>query len=294
MKIENKLWFGIITGALVLLIGTIVFFAVKGPEDSAEDTTSVPAVLKGDEIRYEYTVYLGLCGGPIYDTSRDEMISDPSFKKAVSYQEGPLWPSQFIVGEHPARSKYPGIDEYIVGREVGSEFQFMIPVKEGIEYDDDLRYVIPIEDEWPLYETMGKDEFKKLFNKEAVPGPGTYLTHPFWKWEVEIFDVSSEQNVTLFHQPEKGMKLDALPWTVEVKDVSTASSSIVLKNDISNGSLLNTLVDPALYVQYDKVLNDMPGKGVITEFGPERIVLDFNDERAGKDICFKIEIIEIL
>lgn len=296
MKIENKIWFGVIVGAVVVLLVSLIYFAATKPDEVDTDTTSIRVVLEGDEIEYQYTCYLDRFGGPVFDTSDVNVREDQQQQKAVTFPEYSTWGSIYIVGNHPGQDKFPTFDSNIIGHEVGDKFTFSIPNEEVIEYHDELKVEIPVIEKIPLYESVTSERFSEMFEKE-VPTNGMSITHPFWKWDVVIERVEENGNVILYHQPSIGFKIDSLPWPSEVETLTSADGTITLRHDTSNRTNLNSAINSFDYRLYDEKFYELGQNwtmGRLTKIGPDSIIVDFNDERADRDVWFEVEIIKII
>jgi len=293
MEIENKFWFSIIVGAIVLLIVSIVLYATLKEDEQNNDTSSIPVILEGNKIEIKYTVRIDGCGGVVFDSNRDEIINGSGVERSIFFDKFPVWPGTYLVGEHPGRLSFPGFEKNIKGHKVGDVFQFTIEAMGDLEHYEHMVVEIPVVETIPLYETMLFDDFTSLFGID-MPMPGMVTEHPLWKWEIEIFSIGEKGNVTIFHRPEKNDKVDALPWSSTVSDISSEDDTITLTHDTSNRSVMNIIVEPFDYKEYHRSFLEMPRGGHITQMDAERIVIDFNDIRAGKNICFQIEIVEII
>ena len=294
MKIENKIWFGVIVGAVVVLIASIIYFVATQSDDKKSDTTSIRVVMEGDQVEYEYIAYVDRIGGTIFDTSREDIRNDPERNKITNFPEFSIWPSPCMVGVDMGPREYPVIDEYLMGLQAGDEHQFKISTENAMKYEEDMKFSIPVMEKIPLYQTMSKDEFMGLFQKEN-PIQGTVETHPFWKWQVMIEEVDDEGNVTLFHQPEPGFIVTSLPWECSVSDISSEDEMITLSHKTSN-DLEDSVIEAFDYRYYNESFNSMAqmrGKGIITQMGPDVIIIDFNYEWAGREMWFDVTILNI-
>jgi len=296
MKIENKIWFGVIVGAVVVLLVSIIYFAATRPDEVDTDTTSIRVVLEGAEIEYQYTCYLDRFGGPVFDTSDSSIRDDQQQQKAISFPEYATWGTIYVIGNHQDQEKIPTFDENIIGREEGDKFSFRIPKEEIISYDDTLKIDIPVTEDIPLYQSITNERFTEMFPNE-VPLKGMSLTHPFWKWDLVIESVEENGYITLYNQPPVGFKIDSLPWASEVETLSSADGTITLRHDISDRTNFNSVINSFDYRLYNEKFYEMGMNwtmGRLTEMGQDSIIVDFNDERAGRDLWFEVEIIRIL
>lgn len=305
MKIENKIWFGVIMGAIIVLVVSIVYYAATRPEEE-DAPTSPTVVLEGNTINYTYTIYIGGWDGPVFDTSEEQIKDDDSIPKAVSYTYESRWPPDYRIGvpgdfdptkfETTLGNEFPTLENEIKNKQEGDRIEITILAEDGIEYHDELKIMIPVKEKIPLYQTIDEDQFIEMFGDEA-PIPDTVLTHPFWKWEVIIEEVAPNMDVTLYNQPYPGFKIDSLPWACEVEAISSEEEAITIKHDISDSSLVDQPIKTIDYILYNERLseiNETVDAGIITHIGGDYIILDFNDERAGKDIYIDIEIIRII
>jgi len=296
MKMENRIWFGVIVGAIAVLIVSIVYYVATRPEEE-DAPTSPTVVLEGDIINYTYTIYIGGWEGPVFDTSDGDIKSDSSIAKSITYSEESRWLQPYLIGDTAdfgptLGNEFPTLENEIKNKQEGDRIRIMIPAEDGIEYYEDLRIAIPVKEIIPLYQTVDEDEFAEMFKDEHAV-PDTVLTHPFWKWEVIIDSVGSNGSVTLYHQPNPGFKIGSLPWACEVEAVSSEEGAITIKHDISDSSFVHTSIKTADYVLYNERLGEINEKvdtGIITQMGGDYIILDFNDERAGKNVYIDIEI----
>ncbi len=293
MNIENKLWFGIIVGAVVLLIVSVILYATFKEENVEEGKTSIPVILEGYEIEYKYTVRIGGPNGPVYDSNMDNIINSSLVEKTVFYNNYAQWPERFIVGEHPADAELPSFSDHFIGHEEGDHFNFVLSGVSRLEYNDSKRVEIPVKEKIPLYETVNKEQFKSSLGAVDLK-VGMIYNHGFWGWEIEIFEFIDENNMTIYHRPEIGYEIDVLPWSSEVKDVSSETGFITLNHDLTDKDLLKGQFYPFEYTDYSDHFDNMNNPGYIQQLGPNYIVIEFNDERAGADIYFDIEIVRIL
>lgn len=293
MAIENKFWISVIVGAIILLVVSIVLYTTLKEEDVTEDTTSPTKVLDGDKIKIKYTVRVNGCNGEVYDSNNEDIINGSNVERSIFFNELPFWPESFVIGDHPALRSFPDFEKNIKGHEVGDIFDFTLRAQGELEYDENLVEIIPVLETIPLYETLGFENFSKLFNMD-MPIPGMIIEHPFWNWDVEIFYVGEGGNVTIQHRPDINANVTALPWPASVVDISSEHDTITLKHDTSNSGIMKTIIEPFDYREYRSSFYNMPRGGHITLMDSEKIIIDFNDVRAGKNICFQIEILEII
>ena len=294
MKIENKIWFGVIVGAVVVLIASIIYFVATQSDDKKPDTTSIRVVMEGDRVEYEYIAYMDRIGGTIFDTNREEIKNDPARDKITNFPQVAIWPSPFIAGEGMGGREFPVINEYMMGLQVGDEHQFKISTENAMKYDEDLKFSIPVMEKIPLYQMMSQTNFTGLFNKEN-PIPGTVETHPFWKWQVVIEEVDDEGNIIFFHQPEPGFIVTSMPWECSVFDISSENEMITLHHDTGTdleGSIFEAF-DYRYYNESFVTMAQRRGKGIITQMGPDVIIIDFNYEWAGREMWFDVTILNI-
>jgi len=294
MKIENKIWFGVIVGAVVILIASIIYFVATRSDEGESDTTSIRVVMEEDRVEYEYVAYMDRIGGTIFDTSKEEIRNDPTQDKITNFPKVAIWPSPALIGADQGSREYPVIDGYLTGLQVGDERQFKISGEDAMKYDEDLRFTIPVSEKIPLFQTIPKEEFSGMFGEENAI-PGIVETHPFWKWPVMIETVDEAGNVTILHQPEPGFVVTALPWECSVSDISSEEETITLGHIASN-DLKGNIIEAFDYRNYNESLLTMAqkrGTGIITQMGPDVIVIDFNYEWAGREMWFDVKILNI-
>ena len=294
MKIENKIWFGVIVGAVVILIASIIYFVATRSDEGNSDTTSIRVVMEGDRVEYEYVAYMDRIDGTIFDTSKEDIKNDPTRDKITNFPKAGIWPSPAMIGVDQGSREFPDIDGYLTGLQVGDERQFKISEANSMKYEDDLKVTIPVMEKISLYQMMSKEEFSGLFGEENAI-PGIVETHPFWKWQVMIEDVDEAGNVTILHQPEPGFVVTALPWECSVSDISSEEEMITLDHDTST-DLVDSIIQAFDYRYYNEsflTINQRRGTGIITQMGPDAIIIDFNYEWAGREMWFDVKILKI-
>lgn len=296
MKITNKIWLGVIIAAILLLIISIVYYALSRPGEEEKAPTSVRVVMEGDEIEWEYTAYIGGKEGTVFDTNVEDVRGDPLISKASMFPGFPHWEARYIVGNNPGGEEFPTMDENIKGHKEGEKFHFTIPASNGIAYLEERRVEIPATEEIPMYERMSVEDFEIMYPEERA-FPGTTMTHPLWKWEVRIEHMDSDNNMTLVHLPNVGFRIDSLPWASVVEEVSSEKGVIVLEHDTSDRSMMDESVDSLDLMYYNEQFGKLAMEalaGRITEMNADRIVVDFNDERAGEDLYLEVTVTKII
>ena len=228
-------------------------------------------VAKGDTVKIDY---LGtLENGNVFDTN----ILEES-KKAGTYTEQRSYePLEFTVG---AGQMIPGFEEAVLDMKEGETKTVTIPAEKayGIRREDLFLKGLPREVKVARYSNLSKDQFKEIFEKEAILGET--LTTKNVPWEVKVVEIKDNQ--------------------VKVESVVTTGQVLQLPGTNWN-SIVKTIGDTAVTLfqnpeEGQRAVLPYQGRfvsGKITHVQEKNYDLDLNHELAGKNLTFRITVKEV-
>ncbi len=290
---------------IVVMVGAIAGgYAVNKYYLQDEEKKEVLEVEEGDTVTVHYTGWLTderiYDSERIFDTSREEIPGETT----ITFQERARGdPFKFAVGEGQV---IEGWEENVIGMKKGQTKIFTIPAKKAYDTrNEDLVYEIDKEETIPVYHEMTISDFTMAY--EIQPSVSMVVEDVFWRWNTTVISVEDDI-VNLKHEPEVGKmyrtyKQDGPGWKSEVVSVDSTA------NDGEGEIIIEHYVDKPIILKSEhlgwrkEVYRNMPeqqrqadqsgsGQGVVVDIG-DTIKIDFNEEVAGKELRFKISIVNI-
>ncbi len=258
----------------------------------------------GDQVTVHYTGWLEddriYDTRRIFDTSRDRIPEDTTLTFDDRARGDPF---QFTVGE----GVIDGWSESVVGMREGQTIDVRIPPEKA--YDtrtEDLLFSVEKEEQLPVYHSMSVVRFENTYGTQ--PSPNMVVTHQFWGWDVTV--VSVEGNVALLrNEPDLGQKYyayipeEGADWVSRVTSIDSSAhggtGEIIIRNDVKRGIVM----DGEHIARHHEEFADIDGirrnagqsggyQGIVVDVG-EEILMDFNEEVAGRTLRFRITVLEI-
>ncbi len=159
------------------------------------EVLKMAAIQKGDIIKLYYAGYVAETN-ELFDTNIEEVAKQHNkYNKDVKYE-----PITVIVGE---RHVIPGLDDALIGKEIGKEYVITIDAKDGFGERDSK-----------LIKTLPLDQFKK---QKINPYPGMILTYESGH-QAKIIAVSAGRVKVDFNHPLAGKKLRYMFKIIEKVD----------------------------------------------------------------------------
>ncbi|MCK5561067.1 MAG: hypothetical protein KAJ51_10755, partial [Thermoplasmata archaeon] len=189
----------------------------------------------------------------------------------------------------------------IMGMKIGETRTIFVDADEGAsQFNKSLVKTIPLNDILPMYESINKFSFESEYPFESPLQEGQTFSHIYWGWTIEIEEIN-EDNIIIKHDPVYGSNLDLFPWNATVIEVSSAESTITIQHRPTD-DLVQTVIDAEALMKYNESYQDItpaqagqpqpPLPGIIISVD-DGIVIDFNQEIAGKELIFEVTILEI-
>ncbi|MGM0510432.1 MAG: FKBP-type peptidyl-prolyl cis-trans isomerase [Thermoplasmatota archaeon] len=291
---------------IVVIVGAIIggvlvnqFYFNKNSSD--EETIKVE---KGDTVQVHYTGWLQderiYNGRRVFDTSR-ENIAGETIITFTERERGD--PYKFTVGEGSVIQAW---DEEIIGMEEGETNTFTAPKEKA--YDtrlDDIVLNVSKTETLPVYEEMSESEFTNRHGFD--PSVNKVVEDKFWRWDQTVIEVSGG-TVLLRNEPEVGetyrtYKQDGPGWSTEVMSIDSNANEgkgeIKVQHSVEEGITVNSRLIASHDSRFEGIPGDKSGAGqsgqptgIVVDVG-ENITIDFNEEVAGKDLTFRITVVDI-
>jgi FKBP-type peptidyl-prolyl cis-trans isomerase 2 len=269
---------------ILLIISGIVaagYFVLTAPSSD----TSVYAV-DGDTVKADYVGMFE--DGRIFDTSLIFIANDnATFPKALSFQYRPggYSPIEFTIG---TGQMIPGFEKGVLGMKEGDTKTVTIEPMDGYGPSDPSKVQVrDLIEELPIWETMNTTNFNTRFHVEAVEGQS--VLDPFWKWNIEVFEIVGS-DVTFVHHPFEVGSLIApyQAWPSKVIQIDSGA----------NGGLGVITIEHLLSQSDENVIKatDATGEFIVVDVDPSAgtFTLDYNREVVGKTLIFHITVVEIV
>ncbi len=268
-----------------------------------EDEEEIIVVEMGDTITVHYTGWLRddriYDNRRVFDTSLDVIYEETT----ATFQDRERGePFKFTVGT----GVIDGWSENVLGMKEGQTVISDIPPEKA--YDtrtDDLIYQVERTEYLPVHETINLNKFLEEYG--IYPKINMVVEDTFWTWDKLIIGVGHE-HVELRHDPEVGQYYNAYSqggqgWSSKVVSVDSSANSgegeIVVEHhvdvkDVVESNHLEKHDDrfaDVLTIKSNVGQSSRPA-GVVVEID-DKIIIDFNEEVAGRTLTFKITILEI-
>ena len=285
---------------IMVLIGTLIYFGVTKKSGDSFMEKNLERVSAGNIVRVEYTGTLE--NGTVFDTSDEETAKDAGlYNPARNYE-----PLEFIVG---SGQMIKGFDVGVLNMKLGEKKKLVLTDDQAYgEYDPTTIQSIPRVDVLNRTFEVNKsvevpaDQFKQVFNEDAVVGKSYTSQQVPWKYKAKEIKAG---NVLLEIDVKKGdvVMLPQMPWTSEVIEVGAVMIKIkhnpqqgqVVPTSFGNATLEVTAKEIKIKVDPEKgkVVRTPFGQSVIKDFNATAIILDLNHPLAGKTLIFDVEIVNI-
>lgn len=289
---------------VAIIIASVVGVSIAWNILSNDEEDVVLTVETGDSVTVHYTGWLRddriYDSRRIFDTSLEE-IGDQTTLTFDDRQRGD--PFKFTVGT----GVIEGWSENVIGMTEGQTRTVDIPPEKA--YDtrtEDLVFEVDRIEYLPVYETITLDKFTSEYG--MFPQIGMMVEDAFWTWNKYVISYSME-HVELRHEPEVGEFYNAYlsegpGWRSQVLSIdSTANQGdgeIVVEHHVNT----KTLVLYDHLERHDTRFSDVGSikrgqgqspatRGIVVDVGADTITIDFNDEVAGRELTFRITVLEI-
>lgn len=255
----------------------------------------------GDRITFEVSAWLE--DGRYFYTTEKSIDEDDSIPKTPNYKFFTDEPEFSTVGEELKSKFNTGFYEQVEYMKIDEEKQFKVTPDKGYGWrNDSLVKKIPLHDTIPLYVEHDRTEFQGMYNPSDIPlFIGQRFNHIYWHWPIEIVEADND-TIMYRHEPTTGWEIDVLPWSASVSGISEKDSVVMIEHKVTFNEIY-TSVDPIELTEYDESYLELqeiqteigigPVPGIITDVDLDSFTLDFNDERAGVNIFYKVTIVNI-
>ncbi|NOZ77197.1 MAG: thioredoxin fold domain-containing protein [Euryarchaeota archaeon] len=249
-----------------------------GPGSAASVPPGTPApaekVETGDLVWIDYTARVEGTG-EVFDTTYEEVGSDPSIKKTevfplsiVQSLQPHYEPLGIIVG---TGQTIKALEDSLVGMGVGQEKSVTVSPEEGYgPRSDEYVITIPRSQEYPVEFQVAVEDYRQREGRDPSVGDTVRAT-PYW--DAVVTKVEGD-TVTLRHTPEDGKEVDT-PYGPAVIYLGNSTVEVVVNPPA--GSFIQTNIGTAKVVSVDE----------------ENIVLDYNHPLAGKTLVFDVVVRDI-
>ncbi len=295
-----KKWITYLVVAIIIasIVGvTIAWNTLPGDEEE------VTVIEMGDTITVHYTGWLR--DDRIYDNRRifDTSLDVLHEETVVTFQERTRGdPFTFTVGT----GVIDGWSEGVLGMKEGQTVILDIPPEKA--YDtrtEELIYQVDKTEYLTMHETVSVDDFLQEHN--VFPKINMVVQDSFWTWDKRVISVGNEF-VDLIHEPEVGQyyyaySQDGTGWSTKVVSLDSSANSgdgeIVVEHHVDIRTVVSSNHLEKHDARFGDILSIKSGvgqssqpKGVVVETD-DNIVIDFNEEVAGRSLTFKITVLEI-
>jgi FKBP-type peptidyl-prolyl cis-trans isomerase 2 len=266
-----------------------------------EEKRSKLFIEDGDRVTFEVSAWLE--DGRYFYTTEKEVDEDETIPKTANYNFFTDEPEFATVGEELKSKFNVGFDEQIHYMKIDEEKQFKVTPDKGYGWrNDSLVKTIPLHDTLPLYVEQDHLEFQGLYNPTDIPlFIGQRFNHVYWQWPIELVEVNND-TITYRHEPDVNWNIEVLPWAASVSGISEKDNVLMIEHKVTYNEIYST-VDPIELTDYDEGYLEVqdiqseigigPVPGVIVDVGLNEFTIDFNDERAGVNIFYKVTIVNI-
>ena len=285
---------------VAIIVASIVGVVLVRNHYLVDDEEEVLRAEIGDSVSVHYTGWLN--DDRIYDSRRvfdssQKVIAEETIATFQDRERGD--PFRFTLGE----GVIEGWSEYLVGMREGQTKIINIPAEKAYDtYTDELLLKVDLEEQIPVFHEMRVEDFMEKY--EQFPYPNTKVTDTFWNWNIFVVRVRGDF-VELRHSPRaeeyyNTYRHDGMGWRTYVRSVDTSADRIVLRHHVDVGTVINIQrlmeLDPdfedLLYVKRDAGQHADPN-GIVVDISDGIVTIDFNEEVAGKELTFKITMLEI-
>lgn len=286
---------------LILILAAAILFS-----GCVENTAKT--VKKGDNISVDYVGSLE--NGKVFDTS----IESVAKANNISTPGSTYKPLKFTVGKTP-RAVIEGFDEGVIGMKVGETKTLRIPPEKGYPVNPDMIQVSPLVQEIPATRVLPTvfeiptSQFDQFFSPNY--SVGDTVTIPDTNINITIVNKTSEMSSLKYNLAVGSVVWDArAPWNetvTKIDDKNITLKPVVTENDIIQfqSAPFNTTViginDTNITLRHNPIpqtrvnLPGMFGQMVptIVSFNETSVIMDQNNEVAGKTLIFNVTLISI-
>ncbi len=237
----------------------------------------------------------------VFDASRSAI----SGKTTLTFRERERGnPYNFTVGQ----GVIEGWSENVESMKEGETKIFTIPPRKAYgQASEDLIFEVDKRESITLYEDMDRSDFVNTY--EVEPSANMIVQDKFWGWNQTVTSVEGDK-VHLRNQPDLGEEYNAYNkpksgkvWSSEVISIDSNANQGEGKIVIENHPKKGALVDASHLTRHDERFGNVSSiksnlgqgsstVGIVVETD-DGIVIDFNEEVAGKHLTFKIEVLNI-
>lgn len=268
-----------------------------------EGDGEVKSAQMGDTVSVHYTGWLQddriYEDWRIFDTSRENIAGQTTLTFSSRERGDPF---KFTVGE----GVIEGWSESMIGMKEGDSKIVNIPPEKAYDtWTDDLIFEVDKRETIPVYEKMNTGDFTGEYGTE--PSVNMVVTDTFWNWKQTVISTSGS-TVQLRNDPEVGKvyrtyKHGEAGWSSKPLSIDTNADQGKGEIEVQHYVDAPIVVDANHLVRHDDRFVDVfsiknsvgqsrSSDGIVVEVG-EKIVIDFNEEVAGKTLRFKITLLDI-
>jgi len=303
MERDELLCLAVIVIIVVAIVGYLGYswWNERAEEKQAEEERARLFVETGDSITFEVSGWLD--DGRYFYTTEKSVDEDDAFIKSSNYKYFTDEPEFSTVGEELTTKFNIGFTDNVLNMKIDEPKTFRVTPDKGYGWSNEsLIRKIPKSDSIPLYMEVSAVDFQNTYNPyDYQLHIGQRFTHVYWDWPIELVEVTND-TIMYRNDPEPGQKITSLPWSAEVMEISEKDGKVMINHKVGNNDLFST-VDPLELADYDKSYLDIQeiqadieiglAPGVITTQDVSYFTINFNDERAGKNIWYEVTIIDI-
>jgi len=255
----------------VWIISAIVLVVVVAAIIVGLTVTGKPTAQLNDTVKVDYIGYLA--DGTVFDTSISEVaaVHDNLAGKTN------LQPLEFVIGEGGLLPKF---EDAVVGMNVGQTKTVELKAEDAYgPVQDNLIIQVPREQKIDRYITLNTSEFKQVF--EADPELNKVYNVPGLDWKLKVVELKAD--------------------SVKSENVVTESGTVQMPG-ASWKSTITKIDSTKIYLQQTPKIGDVLAlptgisvmRGVVTNVGEVNFTVDMNHPLAGKDLTFKITLVELV
>jgi len=298
-----------------IIYSIILIMAIIGGCISGNEKEEIDVVESGDIVTINFIGWEKETGG-IFDTT----IQEEDVTKETELDDTHKYTPQRITvkAANPAPGTIrtlPGLEEALIGMEVGEEKTVEIPPEKGYGYSDENQIKkleriqeVPRYINVPIIEKINYQYLEKMVKGEIIPENTVELME--W-WDVDILNIDKDGVVEIKHHPimDKVVPTYYGPYKV----IEITENEIKLEFSLKEGEKLETVNFKAIVIQIKEesvvtkldykvgegVRNTLPECeecftfGKVTEITEDYVEVDFNFPLKGKTLLFKVKIIDI-
>jgi FKBP-type peptidyl-prolyl cis-trans isomerase 2 len=304
MEREEKICVIVIILIVVAIVSYFGYDYYRNYTESleAEKERSALFIEEGDTITFEVTAWLD--DFKVFYTTEQSVDEDTARLKSPNYNFFSDEAEIAVVGEELSSKFTEGLTEQILYLKIDDKKIIKVTPDKGFGWSNEtLIKKIPLSDSMPLYTEMLREEFQSFYNPEDIPlFIGQRFNHTYWNWPIEVVEVYNE-SVKFRHEPLLNQDIDVLPWSAKVTGISEKDNKLFILHE-PNQNQLDETIDPIELSEYDDefiTIQDIQSElnigiftGIIVDIDKDYITLDFNDEKAGKNIYYEVKILNII